>query len=369
MRRRLSSDTFTEQGGSAMLRLLFLYSLMTTVVGSSLLAEAPQEREQEQAAPQLVELPRPLPYTKPAPDTLAPVRLAPVEQAPASQGTEVPHSLVYSAPAPVPQTTWTATEHLQAAVRHLREAGFPEDADRIQRQLDEMLEIRLSELSEKRKQLEELQASVAEMEQQLGVASQYHLDCMLGELGPASGFATSTAAAAGTRKNLFKRTAGTGDMKDVLQAHLKNGTARVLAHSHLVARAGEPVAYLSGGEFPAVVPASGASLVVDSRPYGEQVVATITPLGGNRVCVNLRAELSELDHQVGVHVAGTKVPGVRSRSICSEFEMNVGETQMLVAPDSANGKSGFFAAITVRPLHPLGAAADAAASHAGKQTR
>jgi Flp pilus assembly secretin CpaC len=289
--------------------------------------------------------------------------------APASQVAEAPHSLMSSAPAPVPQTTLTATEHLQAAVRHLREAGFPEDADRIQRQLDEMLEIRLIELSEKRKQLETLQASIAEMEQQLGVASQYHLDCMLGELGPASGSGATPAAAEGTRKNLFKLTSGTGDMKAVLQAHLKNGTARVLAHSHLVARAGEPVAYLSGGELPAVVPAAGASLKVAYRPYGEQVVATITPLGGNRVRVDLRAELSELDHQVGVRVAGAKVPGVRSRSICSEFEMTVGETQMLVAPDSANGKSGFFAAITVRPLHPLGAAADAESSHAVEQTR
>ncbi|WP_437204736.1 hypothetical protein [Planctomicrobium sp. SH664] len=87
------------------------------------------------------------------------------------------------APVPLPKaSTLTSSEHLRQAIEHLKEAGLEEDAANLQRKLDDLQEQRLTDLQEKRRLLLQLQCEIAELEQQTGLLTQYHLEAKVGEI-------------------------------------------------------------------------------------------------------------------------------------------------------------------------------------------
>ncbi|SFH72887.1 hypothetical protein [Planctomicrobium piriforme] len=316
-----------------MLRWFALYSLLTVAVSSNLLADTPPETEQETPVARLAEAPMPLPYSYDAVLTQAP--------------------------------TLTATEHLQEAVRHLQEAGFPEDAARIQRQLDEVLETKLSELATKRKQIEDLKASVAALELEVGAASQYLVECISGELDLTTlhrngGSWNSLLDGDGKKKLLLDDelliSSGPVDREkcSVLLGDLfGNGTAKVLTDVRLAAIADQPQAYVSGINVPVIQQTTGGTPLVGYQPVGEVLTATVTPVGGNKVRVKFSLTLSMQTARTISTADGRQIPEIDSHLLQAEVELKPDQTMLLVSPmQNKDGQVLWFAAVNVSPLRP-----------------
>ncbi|MBM3271240.1 MAG: pilus assembly protein N-terminal domain-containing protein [Candidatus Sericytochromatia bacterium] len=122
---------------------------------------------------------------------------------------------------------------------------------------------------------------------------------------------------------------------DRLAAELKllatEGKARVLAEPKLVVTNGASASVLVGGEFPVPIAQQLGQVTVLWRGYGVklEVGALINPDG--RITMRVRPEVSQLDFNNAIKIAGFTLPSLRSRWT---------ETQVVLAPGEALGISG-----------------------------
>ena len=91
--------------------------------------------------------------------------------------------------------------------------------------------------------------------------------------------------------------------------------------------------FLAGGEFPIPVPQSGtggaATITVEYKKFGVQLEFTPTVLTEGKIAAKVHPTVSELDNTFGqtfVLPGGYVVPGLRSREINTEVEVNDGQT-------------------------------------------
>lgn len=262
-------------------------------------------------------------------------------------------------PERLPAQPLTSAEHLRAAVAHLRQAGLHADADRIQRQAEELLERRLAQLLDKRKQLEQLQCEIAELEQELKVASAYELRCLMAEVSLAqlrelgieiqwpSGTLQAAELFQSARQNLPSPA-----FETLVEALIRANAVKITARPTLVVLPGQPGVIHSGGEFPVIEPASGSDAKINWRKFGVNFEATVNPLGGDRVRLRAAPEVSERDFANAVAINGRPVPGVVSKSANFTAEMSLGETVLICLPARAGnaGESVFFVAVTPKAI-------------------
>jgi pilus assembly protein CpaC len=106
------------------------------------------------------------------------------------------------------------------------------------------------------------------------------------------------------------------------------GLAKIMAETTLVTFSGRAANMIVGGEFPIIVPGSAASATfsIDFREFGNKLDIIPTVLGGGRVRLEVRPELSELDFANGVTLSGFTVPALKTRRADTAIEMNSGET-------------------------------------------
>ena len=117
---------------------------------------------------------------------------------------------------------------------------------------------------------------------------------------------------------------------DVLK---QNNLGRVLAEPNLVTTSGQQASFLAGGEFPIPVPQSGvggaATITVEYKKFGVQLEFTPTVLNDSKISVKVHPTVSELDNTFGqtfVLPGGYVVPGLRSREMNTQVEVNDGQT-------------------------------------------
>lgn len=119
-------------------------------------------------------------------------------------------------------------------------------------------------------------------------------------------------------------------MQLFLQALRENGLARILAEPTLTTISGQPAEFLAGGEFPIPVPQGGAggstSITIDYREFGVRLQFTPTVLGGGRIRLTVRPEVSELDFTSAVNLTGFVVPGLSTRMASTTVEVGNGQT-------------------------------------------
>ena len=108
---------------------------------------------------------------------------------------------------------------------------------------------------------------------------------------------------------------------------------RVLAEPNLVTTSGQQASFLAGGEFPIPVPQSGtggaATITVEYKKFGVQLEFTPTVLTEGKIAVKVHPTVSELDNTFGqtfVLPGGYVVPGLRSREMNTQVEVNDGQT-------------------------------------------
>jgi len=115
-----------------------------------------------------------------------------------------------------------------------------------------------------------------------------------------------------------------------IQALQSKNVLQLLAEPNVLAISGEQASFLAGGEFPFPVvqpSANGASAVsIQWREYGVRLnfLPVITPRGTIRLKV--APEVSSLDYTNAVTIQGFTVPGLSSRRVQTDVELDSGQT-------------------------------------------
>jgi pilus assembly protein CpaC len=109
----------------------------------------------------------------------------------------------------------------------------------------------------------------------------------------------------------------------------QRGLARSLAEPNLVALSGDTASFLAGGEIPVPQASSLGAISFTYQPYGVGLSFTPTVLKDGLMDLVIKPEVSELDTNHTVTVAGTTVPGIITRRASTTLELRDGQSFML----------------------------------------
>jgi pilus assembly protein CpaC len=103
------------------------------------------------------------------------------------------------------------------------------------------------------------------------------------------------------------------------------GLAKVLAEPTLVTLTGQEARFLAGGEIPIPLSSTFGGVQVEWKKFGILLRFTPTVIAGSTVNLRLAAEVSDLDQNLAVTIAGTTIPGLSSRQ--AETTVRLGDGQ------------------------------------------
>lgn len=131
-----------------------------------------------------------------------------------------------------------------------------------------------------------------------------------------------TTLASGVTSGASVNIGGTTDDVSVrLSALVTQSLAKILAEPNLVALSGNEAKFLSGGEFPVLVPQGDGVNTIEFKEFGVGVSFTPTVLSDRRINLKLAAESSEIDSST--EVAG--YPGISTRRTATTVELGDGQ--------------------------------------------
>jgi pilus assembly protein CpaC len=116
-------------------------------------------------------------------------------------------------------------------------------------------------------------------------------------------------------------------IRGFIDALEQRNVAKVLATPSVVTISGQPASVSVGGEVP--IPNPGT--VGDSKvqKYGTELNVKAVPLGDNRVRLNVRPRVSELDEIRGIVVEGRKIPAVTVRECDFSCDLEFGKSAVI----------------------------------------
>jgi pilus assembly protein CpaC len=112
----------------------------------------------------------------------------------------------------------------------------------------------------------------------------------------------------------------------------QNNLLRILAEPNLIAMSGKEASFLAGGEFPIPVTqgggtgAGGTAVTIEWKEFGVRLKMTPVVLGGGRIHLVVNPEVSDLDFTTAVRFNGFVIPGLTTRKVRTEIELNEGQT-------------------------------------------
>ncbi len=116
----------------------------------------------------------------------------------------------------------------------------------------------------------------------------------------------------------------------VIQALQAKNVLQILAEPNLLATSGRPASFLAGGEFPFPTLQGGGAgvgqITIQFKEFGIRLnfLPTVTPRGTIRLVVT--PEVSSLDYGNGLTVSGFTVPGLDTRRVQTEVELEDGQS-------------------------------------------
>lgn len=120
---------------------------------------------------------------------------------------------------------------------------------------------------------------------------------------------------------------GSSKVLGIINALENSGFAYTLAKPTLVALSGQSASFLAGGEFPIPVPSgNGENIGIEYKEYGVRLTLTPTVVGSSRINLKVAPEVSELDFNAGVRIAGTAVPALNVRRTDTSITLADGES-------------------------------------------
>ncbi len=232
----------------------------------------------------------------------------------------VPHSQCSAAD----EKELNKAEHLRLAAQHLTAAGKPELARIVSKE---------ALLEEKLAQIRQLQAEVAELRGTTATDQAVTIHVTMMELQVTKmrelGFDFQTADGTGLKQITGNSPVKLEAINGLITALRQNNLIKVLAEPTLVTVSGRPASFQSGGEFPIVVPQSMGTQSVEYRQFGTRLDCVAKVLDNGRIRLELRSSVSELDTSRSVTIQERTVPGLRTRSVDTAFEMDAGQTMVL----------------------------------------
>ncbi len=122
-----------------------------------------------------------------------------------------------------------------------------------------------------------------------------------------------------------------------LEALKTQSLLKILAEPELVTVNGRPADFLSGGEFPVLVPQSLGTVSVQYKQFGVQLKFIPYILGQGRLRLEIEPEVSERDNANAITLNGNTIPALTTRRVQTQVEMNFGQT--LAIAGLINGRS------------------------------
>jgi len=116
----------------------------------------------------------------------------------------------------------------------------------------------------------------------------------------------------------------------VLQDLATHNVLQILAEPNLLTLSGKPASFLAGGEFPFPTIQGGASgvgqITIQFKEFGVRLnfLPIVTPRGTIRLTVT--PEVSSLDYANGLSISGYTVPGLSTRRVQTEIELENGQS-------------------------------------------
>jgi pilus assembly protein CpaC len=106
------------------------------------------------------------------------------------------------------------------------------------------------------------------------------------------------------------------------------GLGKVLAEPTLVARSGESASFLAGGEIPILIPQGTANNAInlEYKDFGVGLVFEPVVLGDDRISIQVSTQVSEIDQNLGINFAGTRVPAFTTRRTSTTIELADGHS-------------------------------------------
>jgi pilus assembly protein CpaC len=112
----------------------------------------------------------------------------------------------------------------------------------------------------------------------------------------------------------------------VLNAMRKDNLMKIMSEPTLSTSSGQPAVFTSGGQIPVPTPQSLGTLSIDWKPYGTEIKFVPIVLGNGKIRLDVEPNVSELDSSNSATIAGTTVPGIKSRTVHTTVEMTAGQT-------------------------------------------
>jgi pilus assembly protein CpaC len=121
----------------------------------------------------------------------------------------------------------------------------------------------------------------------------------------------------------------TNKLQVAVNALETKGLARSLAEPNLVALSGDTASFLAGGQFYVPVPGAFGAITFAPQSYGVGLSFTPTVLKDGLINLVIKPEVSEIDTNNTVTVAGTSVPALIVRKASTTLELRDGQSFML----------------------------------------
>ncbi len=142
--------------------------------------------------------------------------------------------------------------------------------------------------------------------------------------------------------SVFNITWGGGSSRFLaaINALENTGFAYTLARPSLVVLSGMTASFLAGGEIPIPVPSSGSDNVsIEYKEFGIRLALSPTVISRDRISLKVAPEVSELDYNNAVTIAGTNVPALKVRRTDTSISLADGESFVISGLISKNNRS------------------------------
>ncbi|HDS1735834.1 MULTISPECIES: type II and III secretion system protein family protein [Pseudomonas] len=171
---------------------------------------------------------------------------------------------------------------------------------------------------------------------------------VIGSPGTVPGVNVTPGGASGLRPaiplndNVFNIVWGGGSSRFLaaISALENSGFAYTLARPSLTVLSGLTASFLAGGEIPIPVPSAGSDNVsIEYKEFGVRLALTPTVISRDRITLKVAPEVSELDYNNAVNIAGTLVPGLSVRRTDTSISLADGESFIISGLVSSNTRS------------------------------
>ncbi len=239
----------------------------------------------------------------------------------------------------------SALDHLRVATEQLEAAGLAEEAVKLREVSDQLNRRVIRERAELSRQVTELQKQSEQLRRLTGRPDKILCRCCFLELSSKAAAEFEAAAepvssSTGPRNRTAPAVSVYKNAEEAIQRLKKSGRVTIIhASPQIVTAPGRPATAMSGGEFPILIPVGGDRTSVEWRWFGTRCKVVPRLLDTGRIQLEFGPEIKHLDFKNSVKLNGHTIPGLMTRRVNTQAEMNLGET-LVVSVISNPGSQG-----------------------------